>query len=108
MRDIWKLFETQEEQEERKESGEKKKENKRLINDKIIRDIRKHFKEEEDYYKPKRVSSFWNYNHIEYESTLWCLIDVPGCLYFSCKYGYDISYNHVKQVPQAHTHKGSS
>ena len=107
MRDIWKLFETQEEKEERKESGKKKKENKRLINDKIIRDIRKHFKEE-DYYKPKRVSSFWNYNHIEYESTLWCLIDVPGCLYFSCKYGYDISYNHVKQVPQAHTHKGSS
>ena len=76
MRDIWKLFETQEEQEERKESGEKKKENKRLINDKIIRDIRKQFKEEEDYYKPKRVSSFWNYNHIEYECTLWCLIDV--------------------------------
>ena len=24
--------------------------------------------EEEDHYKPKRVSNFWNNNYIEYES----------------------------------------
>ena len=26
------------------------------------------FEWEEDYYKPKRVSSFWNNNYIEHES----------------------------------------
>ena len=29
-------------------------------------------------------------------------------LYFSCKYGYDISCKHLKQASQTHTHKGSS
>ena len=42
---------------------------KRLIRDKIIRDIRTLFEEEEeDNYKPKSVSSFWNNNYIEYKS----------------------------------------
>ena len=33
----------------------------------VIRDIRTLFEQEEDY-KPKRVSNFWNNNYIEYES----------------------------------------
>ena len=40
----------------------------RLIKDKIIGDIRTLFEEEEDNYKPKSVSSFWNNNYIEYKS----------------------------------------
>ena len=60
IRDIQKLFETEVEKER----------NERLIKDKIIRNIRKLFEreQEENYYKPKRVSSFWNNNYIEYES----------------------------------------
>ena len=55
-------METEEEKEERKK-------NERLIKDKIIRDIKTLFQQqEEDYYKPKRVSSFWNNSYIEYES----------------------------------------
>ena len=39
------------------------------IKDRIIRDIRTLFEQqEEEYYKPKRVSNFWNNNYIEYES----------------------------------------
>ena len=42
--------------------------NNRLIKDRVIRDIRTLSKQqEEDYYKPKRVGSFWNNNYIEYE-----------------------------------------
>ena len=42
----------------------RKKENK----DRIIRDIRKFFKQEDDnYYKPKRASNFCNNNYIEYK-----------------------------------------
>ena len=33
-----------------------------------MRDVRTIFEQEEDYYKPKRVSSFWSNNCIEYES----------------------------------------
>ena len=49
---------------------EKKKQNEIIIKDRIIRDIRSLFeqKQEEDYYKPKRVSDFWNNNYIEYKS----------------------------------------
>ena len=48
---------------------EKKKQNGKLIKDKIIKDIRSPFEEEEeDYSKPKRGSSFWNNNYIEYKS----------------------------------------
>ena len=47
----------------------KKEHNERLIKDRLIRDIRTLFEQEEDdYYKSERVSNFWNNNHIEYES----------------------------------------
>ena len=39
------------------------------IKDRIIRDIRTLFKQEDDYYKPSRVGGFWNNNYIEYESS---------------------------------------
>ena len=39
-----------------------------VIKDKIVRDIRALFEEEEDYYKLKRVSNFWNNNYIKYGS----------------------------------------
>ena len=45
----------------------KKKINNRLIKDRIIRDIRT-FLYIFYYYKPKRVSNYWNNNYIEYES----------------------------------------
>ena len=41
------------------------------IKDRILRDIKylfDHEREEENYYKPVRVSSFWSNNYIEYES----------------------------------------
>ena len=47
----------------KKERNQKKKKeiNDRLIEDGIIRDIKTIFeKQEKDYYKPKRVSNFWN------------------------------------------------
>ena len=41
----------------------------RLIKDKIFGDIRTLFEEEEeDNYKPKSVSSFWNDDYFEYNS----------------------------------------
>ena len=44
-----------------------KKENK-AINDRIIKDNKNLFEnEEEDYYKPVRISNFWSNNYIEYE-----------------------------------------
>ena len=54
----------------RKRRSKKKQEhNEGLILDKIIRDIRTLFEqEEEDYYKVRRVSRFWNNNYSEYES----------------------------------------
>ena len=45
-----------------------KKENE-AIKDRIIRDIRTLFKQEDDYYKPIKVRNFWNNNYIEYESS---------------------------------------
>ena len=69
IRDIQKLFEPEEERKERKESEKKTKQNERIIKEKIIRDIRILFEQEEkDSYKPKRINSFWNSNYIEYES----------------------------------------
>ena len=44
-----------------------KKENE-AIKDKIIRDIKTLFKEEDDYCKPIKEGNFWNNNYIEYES----------------------------------------
>ena len=50
----------------KKEIREKKEINDRLIKARKIRYIRTLLEQEEDYYKPKRVSNFWN-NYIEYE-----------------------------------------
>ena len=60
--DIWKLLD--------KKDGRKKKQNEKIIKDKVIADIRTLFEQEkgEDYYEPKRVSNFWNNNYIKYES----------------------------------------
>ena len=53
----------------KKETRKKKELNERLIKDRIIRDIRTHFEQqEEDYYNPKRVNNFLNNSYIEYES----------------------------------------
>ena len=68
IRNIWTLFETEEEK-RKKEIREKRAINNRLINDRIIRDIKTRFEQEvEDYYKPKTVSNLWNNNYIEYGS----------------------------------------
>ena len=41
----------------------------KAIKDRIFRDIKNIFEhEEENYYKPVRVSNFWSNNYIEYES----------------------------------------
>ena len=42
----------------------------KAIKDRILPDINNLFehKEEENYYKPVRVSNFWSNNYIEYES----------------------------------------
>ena len=53
----------------KKKERKKMKHNERLIKDIIIRDIRILCEQEEtDYYKPNKVSNFWNNNYIEYES----------------------------------------
>ena len=74
----------------KKKKIKKKKQNERIIKYRIIRDIRTLFEqEEEDYYKPKRVSNFWNNNYIEYGSNgdknrnLWLeeyLNEIEACL----------------------------
>ena len=46
-------------------SKKKKKQNEKITKDKIMRDTRTIFEQEEDY-EPKRVSNFWNNNYIEY------------------------------------------
>ena len=43
----------------------------KAIKNRILRDIKnffEHEKEEENYYKPVRVSNFWSNNYIDYES----------------------------------------
>ena len=54
----------------KKKKKKKQEHNERLIKDKIIRDVRtlSEQQQEDGYYKPKRVSSFWNNNYIEHES----------------------------------------
>ena len=52
---------------QKKKKTEKKKHNERVIKDRTIKDIKRPFQQEEDHYKPGRVSNFWN-NYIEYES----------------------------------------
>ena len=44
-----------------------KKENE-AIKGRITGDIRTHFEQEDDYYKPIRVVNVWNNNYIEYKS----------------------------------------
>ena len=41
---------------------------KRKKKDRLIRDIRATFEQEEDYYKSERVKKIWHNNYIEYES----------------------------------------
>ena len=55
---------------ERKKLEKKKETNNRLIKDRIIRDIKTLFEQEEDYYKPQRVSNVLNNNYIEYENNV--------------------------------------
>ena len=45
-----------------------KKENEANKN-KIVRDLRTLFKQEDDFYKPIRVGNFWNNNYIEYQTS---------------------------------------
>ena len=45
---------------------EKKKHNDRIIKSRRTKDITILFEQEEDYYKPEKVSNFWNNNYIEY------------------------------------------
>ena len=52
----------------RKKKTKLEKKKTRLIKDRIIRNIRTLFKQEEDYYKHKTISNFWNNNYIESES----------------------------------------
>ena len=52
----------------RKRRKKKKKHNESIVKDRIIRNIRTLFEQEEEhYYEPKRVSNFWNSSYIEYE-----------------------------------------
>ena len=37
------------------------------MKDRIIKDIRTLFEQQDDYYEPKRLSNFWNSNCNEYE-----------------------------------------
>ena len=72
IKDIWNLFDTKEEKEERKrlQKLERKKQKyiERLISNRIIRDIRTRFEQEdEDYLKHERINSFQNNNYIEYD-----------------------------------------
>ena len=60
----------QKKQKKRKNLEREKKElNQRLIKDRIIKEIRTLFEQqEENNYEPKRVSNSWKNNYIEYES----------------------------------------
>ena len=63
IKDIWNLFDTKEEKEERtrlqKLERKKQKYIERLISNRIIRDIRTRFEQEdEDYLKHERINSF--------------------------------------------------
>ena len=42
--------------------------NEKLIKNRLIRDIRTLFEQEEDHYRPERVNNFWNNRYIEYET----------------------------------------
>ena len=42
---------------------------KKIIKNRIIKDIRKLFEHEEDYQKPVRIGNFWSNYYIEYEGS---------------------------------------
>ena len=67
--DIWTTFLTQEEK-KKERSWRKKQLNKRLVKDRIIRDIMRLIEQpgNEDFYKPKSVNNFSDNNYIEYDS----------------------------------------
>ena len=54
---------------------DKKKKETKAIKDRILRDIKNLFehKEEENNYKPVRVSTFWRNNYMEYKSIYECV-----------------------------------
>ena len=52
----------------RRKTRKKKENNEIIIKGRIIRDIRPLFEQEEDYYKPERVSNFCNNNYIKHKS----------------------------------------
>ena len=62
-RDICALFETEEEKKKAKKEAHE-----RIIKDRMIRDIKTLFEQQEDHYDLKRVMNFWNNDYIEYES----------------------------------------
>ena len=68
IRDIWTLFETEQEDQGRRELEKKKEPNERLIKDRIIKGTRTLLNKKKIYHEPKRVSNFWNNCCIEYES----------------------------------------
>ena len=66
---MWTRFEVEERKKGR--TNLEKKIIDRSIKNRIIKDIRTLFEQEDDgyyYFKPKRVSNFWNNNYMEYES----------------------------------------
>ena len=56
----------------------------------MIRDIRTLFEQqEEDYYKPERVSNFWNNNYIEYPlPQFWIALDFVTLAFLVISYCY--------------------
>ena len=58
IRDIWTLFETEQEDQGRRELEKKKEPNERLIKDRIIKGTRTFLNKKKIYHEPKRVSNF--------------------------------------------------
>ena len=52
----------------KKRRKQKRRRNERIIKDRMIRDIKTLFEQQEDHYDLKRVINFWNNDYIEYES----------------------------------------
>ena len=56
-------------EQKKKKKIKKRSKMKQQNKDRIVRDIRTLFEQqEEDYYEPESVSNFWNNNYTEYES----------------------------------------
>ena len=71
IKDIWNLFDAKDERKRLEKLVRKKQErNGRLVSNRIIRDFRSLFEQEdEDYLKPKTLNCFWNNNYHQYESS---------------------------------------